>query len=442
MNGITIAFTLISVISLLLLPRRWAPMPLLAGACYVTVGQGIEIGPFSFTVIRILVLVGAVRVIARGEHLAGRLNGIDRLMLVWAAWVLLSSAFHNDPSSALVFRLGLVYSACGIYFLLRALCRSLDDIVGLSRITAVLLLPVALEMLYEVLTQNNLFFALGGIERGLAVRDGRIRAVGPFQHSILAGTVGAVCLPFLIALWAKYRKEAIAGIVVCLTMIFAAKSSGPILTGMAAIGALYMWRYRDRMRLIRWVVLLGYIVLDLVMKAPAYFLIARIDLAGGSKGWHRSRLIQSAFEHLSEWWLAGTDYTRHWMPSGVSWSSDHTDITNHYLHMGVVGGLPLMLLFIAIMVKGFSLVGQMLKQTPEQQPRQSRFLVWTLGASLFAHAVTFISVSYFDQSSLFIYLTLAMIGSAWTATCGARSVAPMLIFQNKNSLARRTIPGN
>ncbi len=78
--------------------------------------------------------------------------------------------------------------------------------------------------------------------------------------------------------------------------------------------------------------------------------------------------------------------------------------------MGVDGGLPLMLLFIAILAKGFSYVGQTLRQMPESSP-QSRFMVWALGAMLFAHAATFISVSYFDQSFVFIYLTLAAISS-------------------------------
>ena len=82
------------------------------------------------------------------------------------------------------------------------------------------------------------------------------------------------------------------------------------------------------------------ILLDLVMKAPAYYIIARADIIGGSTGWHRAALIDSAIRHLNEWWLIGTDYTRNWMVTGVSWSADNTDITNHYLYLGVLGGLP------------------------------------------------------------------------------------------------------
>jgi len=70
-----------------------------------------------------------------------------------------------------------------------------------------------------------------------------------------------------------------------------------------------------------------------------------------------------------------------------------------------------MLLFIAILIKGFSLVGQALREKTEL-PVTYRFMFWALGSSLFAHAATSISVSYFDQSFVFLYLTLAAIGSA------------------------------
>lgn len=381
----------------------------------MTLGQGIEVVHFSFTIIRMLIAAGVVRVIIRGERLEGGMNGLDWLMAVWALWALMSSVFHKEPSEALIFRLGLIYNTCGIYFLIRVFCKTMDDILRLFRITAVLLVPVAIAMLYEKVTVHNLFSVFGGVGESPAIRWGIVRASGPFRHAILAGTVGAVCLPLMIGLWEQNRKIAIAGIVACVTMIFACASSGPILSAMAGILALFMWHFRHWMRFVRWVAVIGYIGLDLVMKAPAYYLIARVDIIGGSTGWHRAALIQSAFKHISEWWLGGTDHTRHWMPTGATWSPDHTDITNHYLYMGVVGGLPLMLLFIFILIKGFSFVGQTLKQAIGQPPKY-RFMIWSLGAALFTHAATCISVSYFDQSFLFLYLTLAAIGSARSAT--------------------------
>ena len=380
----------------------------------MTLGSGIEIGSFHLPIIRILILAGIVRVMMRGERVSGGLNGLDGLMLVWSGWVLLSSVFHKDPSEAFKYGLGLVYNACGIYFLLRIFCQSIDDVLRLCRLTAVLLVPLAVEMLYEKLTVYNLFSVLGGVTEMPAIREGRVRAQGPFAHAILAGTVGAVCIPFIVPLWRGHRKEAVIGIGACLVMILASASSGPILSLIAAVGALLMWHYRYRMRLVRWLIVFGYIALELVMTAPAYYIMARIDFVGGSSGFHRADLIKSAIEHLPEWWLGGTDYTRHWMATGVSWSPDHADITNHFLKMGVTGGIPLMLLFIAIMAKGFSLVGRTLRMS-ELSP-ESRFICWALGATLFAHATTFMSVSYFDQSFVFLYLTLGAIGSVWSGT--------------------------
>ena len=418
MNNITTAILLLNAIAILFLPRRWAPIPLLIGALYVVSGQRIMIGSFNFNVIRILIATGLVRVIIRGDRLEGQMNGLDKLMMVWTFWMLVSSCFHKDLSAAFINRLGLVYDACGTYFLLRIFIRSFDEIKDICQITAILLLPVAIEMLYEKQTDHNLFFALGGGQDISPIREGHIRARGSFAHAILAGTVGAVCLPLMICLWHQHRKTAIAGILACVTIVFACASSGPILSAMAAFGALFLWRYHNqphRLRFILWFAVMIYIALDLVMKDPAYYIIARIDLAGGSTGWHRARLIQSSIEHLSEWWLGGTNYTRHWMPSGVTWSAAHTDITNHYLQQGVVGGLPLMFLFISILYKGFSIVGNTLWQATDLT-RETRFMLWSLGSSLFAHAVTLTSVSYYDQSFLFLYITLAAIGSARSVT--------------------------
>ena len=419
MNPIAVIFLIVNAGLLLLLPRRWAPLPLLMGTCYMTMAQGIQVGPFHFPLLRILVVAGFLRVIARRERVAGGMNNLDWLIIAFAAWALISSIFHKDISGALIFRLGLAFNVCGIYFLVRVFCQSIDDVVHLCRIVAVVLVPVALEMVYEVVTVQNLFSTLGGVGAAPAIRMGSVRANGPFSHAILAGSVGAVCMPLMIILWQKHKKTAMVGLIACLTMVFTCASSGPILTVLAAILALAMWPLRERMRIVRWLAVLGYIALDIVMKAPAYYLIARIDVAGGSAGYHRAAIIESAIKYIGEWWLGGTDYTRHWMPYGVSWSENHADITNHYIQMGVIGGLPLTMLLIAIFYKGFSFIGQKLSKSVDLS-KEPPFFLWALGATLFAHAATCISVSYFDQSFLFLYLTFAAIGSVCAPALKAR----------------------
>jgi hypothetical protein len=410
MNAVATVFLLVNAVALLLLPLRWAALPLLVGACYMTMGQGIELGRFNFPVIRILIGVGLVRVVIRGERLAGTINGLDCLMVVWAMWAVSSSVFHEDASATLVNRLGLVYNGCGIYFILRVFCRSVDDVINLCRIIAILLIPLSLEMLDEHMTGRNLFSTFGGVNEFSEARGGILRAQGPFAHPILAGSVGATCLPLVLALWKRHRVISIAGMAACTAMVYTSASSGPILSAGCAIAALSMWRWRHLMRIVRWIVVFGYVMLDLLMKAPAYFLLARMDMTGSSTSWHRAELIAAAGRHFSEWWMAGTDYTRHWMTYGVGWSGNHVDVTNYYIMMGIYGGLPLMLLFMAVLAKGFAFVGQQTSHRKEAGATSTpSFAMWGLGSALFAHAATFVSVSYFDQSVVFLYVTLAAI---------------------------------
>jgi hypothetical protein len=332
---------------------------------------------------------------------------MDWLMLVWAAWALCASAFHQKPGEVLVNHLGMVYNVLGVFFLIRCFCQSQEDVFEIVRWIGIILIPVAVEMLLEQVTHRNLFAALGGVEETPDIRNGRLRSQGPFAHAILAGTVGAVCAPLMIGIWRKHPVTARSGLAACLLMVVASASSGPLASLCASAFALILWHWRHLTRQLRIAAIVGYILLDLVMKAPAYYLIARVDLVGGSTGWHRAMLIEASIEHLGEWWFAGTDYTRDWMPYGVTWSEDHCDLTNYYIGLGVKGGLPLMLLFILVLWTGFRNVGDTLRWRVDS-PIADQFFGWSLGASLLAHAATAISVGYFDQSVIFIYLTLAL----------------------------------
>jgi hypothetical protein len=190
--------------------------------------------------------------------------------------------------------------------------------------------------------------------------------------------------------------------------VYASTSSGPVLSALAGITALTFWPYRRYLWAARWGTVASYIGLDIVMKDPAYYVMARIDLTGSSTGWHRARLIQAAIEHLSEWWLIGTDRTADWMGANF-YRAEDSDITNHYIQMGVWGGLPLMLLFIAIMWQAFAVLGRAPRN--ESGMKREYFVAWILAASLFSQAVTCLSVSYFDQSVVFLYMVIAALSA-------------------------------
>ena len=394
---------------MLALPRRYALLPIIVVTCFMTLGQVVVVGGLHFTVMRIVVLFGWIRLVLRSEIRRLRLNSIDKAVLAWVMVAIITHSLLWQTSEEFVNRLGFGYNVVGMYFLFRFLLRDLDDIKRLFAITAIVIIPLALAMLVERVTERNAFAVFGGVRAITELRGGTLRCQGPFGHPILAGTFGATLLPFFVSLWwqgRKYKWLAFAGVLSSATITATAGSSGPLMAFMAGSFAMGLWWFRKYMPLIRWGALLGFISLALVMKAPVWYLIQRVNIFSGSTGDHRALLIDQFVHHFSDWWLLGTKST-------IAWADENMwDITNQYVWEGVNGGLFAMILFILTIVFCFRAVGRTVRRLPATHGGDERRLVWALGAALFAHAASFMSISYFDQNVVNWYMLLAMIGTA------------------------------
>ena len=415
MNILGILFFLITAIALMSAPRRWAPIPLLMGVIYITHGQAVDLGGIKLPVFRMLLAVGLMRIVVRGEGIAGGLSLLDKLMIALCGWLLFASFFHEPGAAAAgpTFITGKIAEIGLCYFLIRSFCQDMDDFASIMGAIAILLVPIALEMIQEKFTGKNIFSAtFGGVVDAVVERDGKLRARGPFRHAILAGTVGAALLPIMIGLWRRNPVAAKIGVIACITMVATCASSGPVLSiGFAMLGV-FLWKFRSLMGMIRWSMPVAYMVLAMIMTRPVYYIIGELSM-GGSTGWHRSHLIDSSIKYFSDWWAFGTDYTRNWMPTGVTFSEDHTDITNYYLAFGVMGGLLAMLLLIAMAWVAFKWVGNTIDTFPEDDESGDRFMIWCMGSGLFSHVATSISVAYYDQSVFFFWFSIATIGSVY-----------------------------
>lgn len=393
--------------------RQWSAAVFVWACCILGYGEGLELGGSSFWLLRLVVLVGLIKVALIGPRMPGGLCPVDYLVLLFGVWMLCSSMFHADPWADLITKAGNLWEIWGVYFVFRRLSSEMPSFTHFVWLHAIVFVPVALFMAIECVTLYNYFGHLGLGHWVPQIRDGRPRAYGPFQHPILAGTIGGASFPLFVGLIVRSRRV-IGWIGACaaLTMVMASASSGPIVAWTGGVAAVCFWPLRRHMRLVRWVIVAAYVVLDMVMVAPAYYLMARIDLTGSSSGWHRAALIEAAINHFNEWWFAGTDYTRHWMPTGVTWSPNHTDITNHYLHYGVVGGVLLVVLFVLILAYGFKYLGVLIKRASSDGFRRE-FTLWCVGSCLFAHAFAFLSVRYYDQSLAFVFSLLALAATTY-----------------------------
>ena len=161
----------------------------------------------------------------------------------------------------------------------------------------------------------------------------------------------------------------------------------------------------------------------MVMEAPVWHLISRISAVGGSTGWFRYKLIDSAITHFSEWAVLGTRSTGHWF-----WGAQ--DVTNQFILEGVRGGFATLALFVATIAYAFRDVGSIWRIHTHNHFRL--VLSWAFGASLFVHCVNYIGVSYFGQIHILWYLLLAMIGSMSVQAGPAKKRS-----LNQNRLVRR-----
>lgn len=406
LNPLAFAFTLIMCIAIFRVRREYIIVPLILVACFITNMQRISLAGVDFSMLRIITIVGLLRIAVRRDQMSMTLNSVDKVVISYSIIKIISFTILWSSMNAFIYIMGLTLDTLGAYFLIRFAIYDLKEYDTIIKTMIFSAIFVSIFMIIEHLSGGrNIFSVFGGVPEMSEVRNGRLRAQGAFGHSIMAGTFGAALLPLSWALWQsqkKYKKIALAGIVCSFIIAFASSSSGPIMSLLFGIFGISFWIFNKYTSIFRNLFFLSLVVLHLIMKAPIWHLIARIDIVGGSTGYHRYLLMDAAIHNFSGWFLFGIRDT-------AVWGRGLQDITNQYILEGSQGGVITMILFIVIIVKCFSTIG-FVRSKFSENPEIQKY-IWGLGVVLFAHTINFISVSYFEQLVFIFYLLLAMISS-------------------------------
>ena len=192
---------------------------------------------------------------------------------------------------------------------------------------------------------------------------------------------------------------AVVGVAAATVMTIATQTSTSLLTYAAGIGAVFLWPLRKKMKMVRTGLVAVLVGLHLVMKAPVWFLIARIDLTGSSSSYHRAELIDQFVNHFSSWWLIGTK-------DAATWGWDMWDAQNMYVSVGEAGELAALVFYILVISRSFAELGDARKRA---RTKKQEWFIWFLGAAMFANVVAFFGVNYFDQSRVAWFALVAMI---------------------------------
>ena len=411
LHPLALGVTILLALFVLWSSRRHALVPLLLAAATLPMAQRLVIAGADFTLVRLLLIAYVIRIVFRQEWASFQWNRLDTAILLWVVSGATIMTIHYGTVDVLVNRAGWAYDIVLSYFVGRILIRRWDDLLVLARAAAVISVPSAALFMYEWLTQYNMFHVFGGVREITWVREGRLRCQGPFAHPIIAGAFWVALLPLIWTLWkgeGQSRGLLVIGSVCALLIVASTASSTPVLAVMAAAMGAALFVIRDHRTKV-WLGFFGMILVlhFFVMNAPVWHLISRVDVIGGSTGWHRFAIIDAFMRNVSDWWLTG--YT-----TPTDWAWQMRDVTNQYIGTALSGGLLTLIFFLLVLAWAFGNVGRALKQVPagpKPQRTPLEWRIWMIGVMLFVHAVTFFGLAYFGQMNMVLYLQLALAGA-------------------------------
>lgn len=425
MTPVALAAMVLASLLNLVLPRKWAIVPFLLFMFLVPLGEQFNITGLHLFAGRIVILCGCLRFLFKSSMknaLAGGFTGIDKIFLAWALCRATAFILLYREGGAVANQLGFLWDTLGGYFLVRCLIRSADDIRLVAKVFVVIAVIMAGCMIYEHYKLTNIFGLLMGGKIVPDIRLGKVRCRGVFQQEIIASAFGGTLVPLFVCLWGvwKERFAAALGLIASVIITITASSSTGIAAGGIAIIALCLWPLRKYTRQMRWGTVLAILSLATVMKAPVWFLLARVDFVGGSTGWDRANLIDQCVRHFGSWALVGT-------ADNDKWGFSTWDLCNQFVAEAVQGGLATLILFFTLIKRSFGKIGLGRRKAVN---RKQEWLLWTIGCILCGHIAAFFGISYFDQMKDWWFVTLAMIPAATMAVkARTASPAPMLVSE-------------
>jgi hypothetical protein len=397
--------------------KRVAMAALLGGVFYLSQYQAVSLGGLNMFSHRFLEIAVFLRVVARRELSTLKLNPIDWAFVALYCYTTIIYLLRTTDDA--VFQVGVTIDALLAYFACRALIITPDDFRSFLRTSVILLVPFAVLVVKESLTTGQAIAFTGWQPQGIfayTFRNGRARCMGSFRHPSLLGTISVSFIPMYIGMAFRKvdRKWAVLGIASCLAIIYAANSGGPISGTAFGCLAWCCWRFRTKMRRIRWGIV-GFITLAaLLMKAPVWYLLDRISAVSGGDGWHRSYLLDVTARNIGKWCLMGMSFseTSSWFAYSLG-GNGQADITNQFVLFGLTAGVGALGLYILLFVRGFSALGKALQNLRDaaQYDSEAETLLWGLGCMLAAHIINQLGITYFDQSHIFWFAQLACISA-------------------------------
>ena len=393
----------IAIVLIIVLPRNRVIMPFLIAFFTIPIGEVLVVGGVHFTALRILILTVLARrlTFSRREKYPGGINSIDLCVFLWSISAVIAFFLQFPGGPALIQGMGVLLDTLGGYLAIRSLIQDSDGVRFTIKSLSVVCAILGLCMINEQISHINVFGLLGGMGTTVSVREGHIRSSATLGY-LYAGAFAGVLVPLFVWLWKEPKSRVVAavGLLAATAMVITSYSSTSQLALLGSVAGLGFWPQRKKMRMIRLGIFSILAGLDMVMKAPVWALIARVDLTGSSSSYQRYALIDMTVRHFSSWWLIGT-------PDYINWGWDSWDLCNQFAAVALSGGLLTLIFYIWIFKSGFSTLGTARKRL--EGDKREEWLLWCFGSSLFATLVAHFGINYMAQLIMGFFPIIACI---------------------------------
>lgn len=415
MSGLTPAFLallFLLCIAILRAKKNFMIVPFIIAMCFLPADKSIFIGSLNFQAIRILALIGFIKLYFT-DQTKFEYNTIDKILISYTLYgSIIYIVASQNMFGAFIYKAGVFIDSIILYIVFRNCIRSRESLSLVTKTFCWCIIALLPFTIFEYLFSYNLFSILG--RSSIVMRHGEIRAAASFSHAILFGTFAAAVFPILFADF-TIKKTLFKGIALlsCIFFVIASSSSGPIVALAAAICFLAFFKWRQHSNFLAWSILLSAIFIHLVrVQSIWHFLYLRLPLKSSSTGYHRYILTEAAIKEFKNWWFLGYgDLGAQWHLQ--YWPYTHarfTDVTNHYIFEAVRGGFLTMIGFIALCYIATKTMG---KFSILQNTNQAQRIWWGFTVMMLVHCISFLSVAYFGQITMLFFLTIAIAAYAY-----------------------------
>lgn len=373
----------------------------------------IQIGPAAMSVPRIVVVLLLLKLSLTGAFKRTPFDKTDFIVIALWAWTILAATISGQAVSQLI---GRGFDTMLMYFVARYTIRDSKDLSAFFFPVFLVLTVVGLLGVMEAVTTYTpykMFVRFLGetvhLLKGDEFRLGLLRARGSTAVHIYFGMAMVVVVGLAWSVRGYVRSKMLFGLgmIIGIAGALSSMSSGPWI---GVIMLFFLCSYSKKVSLIKpslWLLLLFAVCLELASNRHFYHLVGYLAL-NSSTAWYRVKLLEVAYENLSDFWLFGApaEDILHW--ANYIDERPKVDIVNHFLLIGLYSGLLGMVLYITSHVLA---IRRVMAAWRASENKEYRNLLFGLGAALLAIDVSSFSTSLFGPVLLLSHILLGMMVS-------------------------------